>query len=50
MTVEHLIGKSQGGYLKQIRVAVAERFPELTTVALEELSQSIDALNTGHRL
>ena len=46
MTVEHLVGKSQGGYFKQIRVAVAGRFPQLSTVALEELSQSIDALNT----
>jgi hypothetical protein len=46
MTVEHLVGKSQGGYLKQIRLAVAARFKELTAVALEELSQSIDALNT----
>lgn len=46
MTVEHLVGKSQGGYLKQIRVAVAARFPQLSTVAHEELSQSVDALNT----
>ena len=46
MTVEHLLGKSQGGYLKQIRAAVASRFPELTPPACEALSQRIDALNT----
>lgn len=46
MTVEHLIGKSQGGYLKQIRAAVAQRFPDLSPDALEELSKRIDALNT----
>ena len=46
MTVEHLIGKSQGGYLKQIRAAVVTRFPELSPVAREKLSQRIDALNT----
>jgi hypothetical protein len=46
MTVEHLIGKSQGGYLKQIRAAVATRFPDLSPPACENLSQRIDALNT----
>ncbi len=46
MTVEHLIGKSQGGYLKQIRQAVGERFPNLSPDASENLSQRIDALNT----
>ena len=29
MTVEHLIGKKQGGYLPQIHAAVAIRFPGL---------------------
>lgn len=46
MTVEHIVGKSQGGYLKQIRTAVEPRFPELTPAAREALSQRIDALNT----
>lgn len=46
MTVEHLIGKSQGGYLKQIRSAVAEQFRNLTPDACENLSLRIDALNT----
>jgi hypothetical protein len=46
MTVEHLIGKSQGGYLKQIRTAVTVRFPELTAAEREVLSQRLNALNT----
>lgn len=46
MTVEHLIGQSQGGYLKQIRSAVDARFPELTPAAREGFSQRIDTLNT----
>jgi hypothetical protein len=46
MTVEHLIGKSQGGYLKQIRTAVEMRFPHLSSDACENLSLRIDTLNT----
>ena len=46
MTVEHLIGKSQGGYLEQIRATVVKRFPDLTPVAQENLSQRINELNT----
>lgn len=46
MTVEHLIGKSQGGYLKQIRVAVNARFPELSEDEQDEFSKRIDILNT----
>lgn len=46
MTVEHLIGKSQGGYLKQILAAVAVRFPELSASEHEALSKRLDALNT----
>ena len=46
MTVEHLVGDSQGGYLKAIHTAVATRFPELSAPAREELSRRIDALNT----
>jgi hypothetical protein len=46
MTVEHLIGKSQGGYLKQIRAAVATQFPNFSPVACESLSRTIDTLNT----
>ena len=46
MTVEHLIGKGQGGYLKDIRLAVAERFPALDAIAREDLSRAIDSANT----
>ncbi|HJX57562.1 MAG TPA: hypothetical protein VJ325_02470 [Thiobacillus sp.] len=46
MTVEHLIGKSQGGYLKQIRSTIDARFPELTPVVREAFSKRVDALNT----
>lgn len=46
MTVEHLIGKSQQGYLKDIRVLVRARFPQLTESEQDHLSGQIDALNT----
>lgn len=46
MTVEHLIGKSQGGYLPQIRQAVSERFPELSPDAIDEFASRLDAANT----
>ena len=46
MTVEHLIGKSQQGYLKDIRGLVQARFPELTEPEQEDLSRQIDVLNT----
>ena len=46
MTVEHIIGKSQNGYLKDIRIAVAENFPALSIRERDALSQAIDAANT----
>lgn len=46
MTVEHIIGKKQGGHLKDIRFAVMERFPALSNNESESLSLSIDAANT----
>lgn len=46
MTVEHLIGKSQGGYLSQIRAAVAEYFPDLPDAAQEDLARRLDEANT----
>ncbi len=46
MTVEHIIGKKQGGYLKEIRLVVAERFPNLSPADRESLSQQIDSANT----
>jgi len=46
LTVEHLIGESQGGYRQDIRVAVAQRFPELSPEEHELLVQRIDVANT----
>jgi hypothetical protein len=46
MTVEHLIGKSQGGYLKQIRESVEVGFPSLSREARMALAEEIDTLNT----
>ena len=46
MTVEHIIGRSQGGYLREIRVSVEQRFPDLSIPAREALSKAIDAANT----
>ena len=46
MTVEHLIGRSQGGYLKQIREIVNERFSYLSKEQREEISRTIDTFNT----
>lgn len=46
MTVEHLIGKSQGGDLKQIRAAIAHRFPELSSDEHDCLARRIDEANT----
>jgi hypothetical protein len=46
MTVEHLIGESQGGYLGQISTALAQRFPGLSPTALAALAGRIDAANT----
>jgi hypothetical protein len=46
LTVERLVRESQGGYLANIRLAVAERFPELGPDRREDLSLRIDAVNT----
>jgi hypothetical protein len=46
MTVEHLIGKKQHGYLKDIRSAVFSRFPDLLPEEIEGLSQRLDDHNT----
>ncbi len=46
MTVEHLIGASQGGYLKDVRKAIAQRFPALSSEERERLAQRIDEANT----
>ena len=46
MTVEHLIGKSQGGYLKQISKLVGVNFPLYSEAEKIVLSKKIDAINT----
>lgn len=46
MTVEHLIGDSQGGYRKQIDVALSARFPGLGPSGVAELARRIDHANT----
>lgn len=46
LTVEHLIGEGQGGYLRSIKAAVSERFPALEAVAALELTARLDAINT----
>lgn len=46
LTVEHLIGESQGGYLTSIRQSVAKRFPDLDPAKQTELVARIDTLNT----
>ena len=47
LTVEHLIGKSQGGYLKEIKVLLAERFGKKPSdPEIEKFAEEIDSLNT----
>jgi len=46
MTVEHLIGKSQGGYLKDIRKIIEERFPDLSSKDIRQYSLQVDSANT----
>lgn len=46
LTVEHLIGEGQGGYLPAITRAIAVRFPELTPDAVSDLARAIDQINT----
>ncbi|MGH8003605.1 MAG: hypothetical protein ACRECJ_02635 [Limisphaerales bacterium] len=47
MTVEHLIGESQGGYLHQIKSALANQFPEITKEEeIEKMAVLIDEANT----
>lgn len=46
MTVEHVIGRSQQGYLDQVRDCVAQRFPELPRAEQESIARRIDAANT----
>ena len=46
LTVEHLIGESQGGYLHAIRGALAERFPQWSSEEVAILASRLDELNT----
>lgn len=46
MTVEHLIGESQGGYRHQISASLARRFLDLGPGEIAELAAKIDAANT----
>jgi hypothetical protein len=46
LTVEHLIGESQGGYKREISSLVAETFPHLDDLAAKHFTLQIDELNT----
>ena len=46
LTVEHLIGESQGGDLKQIREAITRWFPSLSPTERERLAKRIHGANT----
>ena len=46
LTVEHLIGQGQGGYLNQITSELAERFPDMDREVLQNLAGRVDKENT----
>ncbi len=46
LTVEHLVGASQGGYINEIKEAIGNRFPSLSNEQREELAPRIDRANT----
>lgn len=46
LTVEHLIGESQGGYRRQIRTALVDKFPQHPAPLLDALADRIDEANT----
>ena len=46
LTVEHLIGEGQGGYVLQIVAALKARFPSLDSEVITELARRIDEANT----
>jgi hypothetical protein len=46
LTVEHVIGESQGGYRPAIRAAIATRYPHLVSMAQADLIDAVDAANT----
>jgi hypothetical protein len=46
LSVEHLIGESQGGYLRQIREILMRRFPSQSQSERAAFAARIDAANT----
>ena len=46
LTVEHVVGASQGGYHTDVRAALAERFPDLSGNDLQRMAFRIDEANT----
>lgn len=46
LTVEHLIGESQGGYPKQLKAALLARFPTASVSEIEAAATAIDIANT----
>ena len=46
LTVEHLVGQSQGGSIKDIKALVGEFFPDLGVEEVKELANQIDVRNT----
>ncbi|HEY6788224.1 MAG TPA: hypothetical protein VI365_13040 [Trebonia sp.] len=46
LSVEHLIGESQGGYLHQIKDSLRARFPAVSSTEIIQLAASIDTANT----
>lgn len=45
LTVEHLIGESQGGHYDQIKTALRRRFPDMPTSAVDDLTWKIELKN-----
>jgi hypothetical protein len=46
LTVEHLIGSSQGGYLREIEESLCQKFPDEDFHKVASLGTEIDAANT----
>src|SRR5260221_6564110 len=46
LTVEHVIGESQGGYIKDLRMAIVNRFLMLAPHEQEEIVLAIDVMYT----
>jgi len=46
LSVEHIIGKTQEGYIHQIKKAVTKAFPDYTKDQVIKLSEKLDTINT----